>query len=310
MSEEKRFSPLGIGRGTRVADRFEIERMLGSGAMSAVYKAYDKMLGNQICALKILAPKLAADVRDIDRFQNEVLITRKLTHEGIVRSFEFGKTDTGLLFVAMELVDGRSLEEVLDQNGRRGFPAAEALKILIEMLNPLSYAHSHGVLHRDIKPANVLVETGGRVKIADFGLAKTAEFQQGLTQAGEAIGSPAYMSPEQIRGLELDSRSDLYSAGVLLYELVAGRPPFSAASWIELGTSICKDPVPRISLSTRNSADKALDPFFAKALAKKPAERFQSAAEMAEEAAKVLGHFHSGQKTTLMPQLSECCRNL
>lgn len=276
----KAYEPLGIGAGTQLDGRYNIVRKLGAGGMSAVYEARDKNLDLERVALKLLAPQLVTEKAIVERFRNEVIITRKLTHPNIVRTFDFGQLDSGQLFLTMECVDGRSLEELRRSHGRLPIPAT--LRVVAEVLKAIEYAHKEGVIHRDLKPGNVLISDDGAIKITDFGLARSLEINSKLTQAGECVGTPFYMSPEQVEGTNIDGRADLYSVGIIVYEMLTGELPFRDESWYSLATKILKEPLPTQVLK-HYKLPQWLQDFIVKATNKSPDLRFSSASEMLKE---------------------------
>ena len=241
------YAPLGIGSGSLIAARYEIDIKLGAGATSAVYRARDKALNNSVCAIKIIDSKNLNSASDLERFRNEVVVTRKLTHPNIVRTFEYGKTESGQLFITMEYVAGKSLESLIVGSKEDGLiSTAEIIFYLFSVAAGLESAHESKIIHRDLKPANILVSKDGEVKVTDFGLAKQKELDLKLTNDGECVGTPAYMSPEQLQGFEIDYRSDVYSFGILAYELITGELPFKGLDWFSLGKSIVTEPIPQI----------------------------------------------------------------
>lgn len=274
------FDLLGIGVGTLLAGRYEIEEVLGRGGMAAVFGVRDMALDRELCALKILDPKLCEEILDQERFRQEVLISRKLTHPNIVRTFEFGQLATGQKFVVMEHVRGKSLETLLAEHPA-GIPISAITPILIEVARAMAHAHDHGVVHRDLKPGNILVSHSGDVKIVDFGLARSRELQAKLTQAGECVGTPLYMAPEQVQGEIVDHRVDIYALGIIAYELASGVPPYEADAWFQLASQIISQPLPRLGRRS-SSIPNWFDEFIRKASAKNPAERFQSMLEAAD----------------------------
>lgn len=271
------YEPLGIGVGTLLSGRYDIVRKIGSGGMSAVFEAIDRKLNNTRLAIKLLSPQATSGEVMKERFRNEILITRKLTHPNIVRTFDFGESESGHLYITMEHVNGTSLDKLLVQG--RPLPLHDATKVLYDVLKAIAYAHAHDVLHRDIKPGNILLTKEGAIKLTDFGLARSEDFEKRFTQTGECVGTPYYMAPEQIQGKEIDHRADLFSCGILAFEMVTGRVPFSEESWYNLATKIIKEPLPQIS--TRG---KQIEPWFEnfvrKATEKHVEDRFSSAEEM------------------------------
>lgn len=276
-----RFEPLGLGVGTIINGRYDVVRKLGAGGMSAVYQVVDRALNNDLIALKLFEPRLTGDEVLLERFRNEVLITRKLTHPNIVRTYDFGEAQGRYYFMTMEHVHGVTLEKLIHAQSTGSLSVLEGFKILSEVLKGMAYAHSMGVIHRDLKPANVLISETGEVKITDFGLARTLEITNRFTQAGECVGTPYYMAPEQIQEKGIDVRSDLYSVGIMAYELITGQVPFSDKSWFNLASKIVKEPLPPIFVK-KGKVPVWLQEFIDKATAKNKEDRFSSADEMRE----------------------------
>ncbi len=264
--------------GTALADRYVIERELGRGGMATVYLAKDVKHRRHV-AIKVLRPALAASV-GADRFLQEIETTANLRHPHILPLYDSGDAD-GLLFYVMPLVEGESLRDRL--NRETHLPVGEALQITREVADALGYAHSQGVIHRDIKPENILLE-GGHATVTDFGIARAlaAAGDDRLTEAGLAIGTPAYMSPEQSSGEEVDHRSDVYSLGCVLYEMLAGEPPYTGPTAQAILARRLSHSVPS-ARRIRDTVSPALDAAVMRALAKIPADRFGSAAEFGEE---------------------------
>jgi serine/threonine-protein kinase len=257
--------------------RYEIRRELGRGAMGVVYEAYDPMI-KRVVALKTiradrLEPGEAAGI--VARFRREAEAAGRLHHPNIVSIFDFGE-DEGTSYIAMEFVDGRDLKSRFDAGER--FATADAIRLTVQILDALQYSHEHGVVHRDIKPANVFVKDDGMVKVADFGIAHLES--SSLTQAGSVMGTPSSMSPEQVLGLPVDARTDVFSTGVILYQFVTGERPFGGAQSTTTMQKVLKeDPLPPTTLNVQ--LPDLMDEILRKALAKKPEERYASAAEFA-----------------------------
>ena len=265
-----------------LADRYAIERELGAGGMATVYLAEDLKHRRQV-AVKVLRPELAATV-GLDRFLREIEIAAKLTHPNILALLDSGEAD-GFLYYAMPYVEGESLRDRLDREQQ--LPIDDAVEITREVADALSYAHSHDVVHRDIKPENILL-SGGHAVVADFGIAKAVTEAGGerLTETGLAIGTPAYMSPEQASGEKrLDGRSDVYSLGCVLYHMLAGEPPFTGPHAQAIMARHAMDPVPPLS-TVRSTIPRGIERGVIKALAKVPADRFATARQFAEELAR------------------------
>src|ERR687885_2288161 len=201
--------------------RYRILRKLGSGGMANVYLAEDQELGRRV-AIKILNDRHANDDQFVERFRREAKNAAGLSHPNIVSIYDRGEAE-GTYYIAMEYLDGRSLKELIVSRGPAPVPVA--IDYVRQILSALRFAHRNGIVHRDIKPHNVLVDPEGRVKVTDFGIARSGASQ--MTEAGSIIGTAQYLSPEQARGAAVDQRSDLYSLGVVLYELLTGTVPFS-----------------------------------------------------------------------------------
>jgi len=262
---------------TALADRYRIVREIGSGGMATVYLAED-LKHHRDVALKVLRPELA-QVLGNERFLREVEVTARLTHPHILALHDSGEAE-GFLYYVMPYIEGQSLRDRLSEEGQ--LPISDAMRICREVASALSYAHDHDVIHRDIKPENVLLSAGEAI-VADFGIAKAVSEAGGehLTETGISIGTPAYMSPEQAVGAgSLDGRSDVYSLGCMLYEMLAGEPPYTAPTHQALLAKKLAEPLPRVSV-IREAVPPAVEGALGKALARTPADRFASADEFA-----------------------------
>jgi len=209
--------------GTALGTRYEIIRSLGQGGMGAVYEAYDRELERQV-ALKVIRSDMAANPEILKRFKQELILARQITHKNVIRIFDLGEAD-GLKFITMEFIDGEDLHSLLKR--RKKLDPAEAANIIAQVCRALEAAHAEGVIHRDLKPQNIMLDKHGRACVMDFGIARSM-VASGMTQTGALIGTPDYMSPEQAKGLALDARSDLFSVGIIFYEMLSGQVPFSA----------------------------------------------------------------------------------
>src|SRR5579863_5815007 len=212
-----------LSSGTVIGDRYEILQLLGQGGMGAVYKVRDKEL-DRIVALKLIRPEFAGNPEILRRFKQELILARQVTHKNVIRIFDLGMAD-GRKFITMDYVEGRDLKSVLVERGK--LPPDEAVPIIQQVCRGLEAAHTEGVVHRDLKPQNIMVDADGRVWVMDFGLARSME-TVGITRTGALMGTPDYMSPEQARGEKVDARSDLFSLGIIFYEMLTGRLPFQA----------------------------------------------------------------------------------
>src|SRR6266700_8084614 len=212
--------------GTLLGARYQILRILGQGGMGAVYEARDNELDRTI-ALKVIRPELASNPTILQRFKQELILSRHVTHKNVVRIFDLGEAE-GTKFITMEFVEGEDLRSVLRHHGK--FSARKAVAVVQQICRALEAAHAVGVIHRDLKPQNIMSDDHGRVVVMDFGLARSIDSNDGMTQTGAVIGTFEYMSPEQGLGKQLDQRSDLFAVGLIFYELLTGRMPYKADS--------------------------------------------------------------------------------
>jgi serine/threonine-protein kinase len=257
--------------------KYEIAGILGKGAMGTVYDAHDPVIDRRV-AIKTLELPDAIDTeaqQELARFKREAKAAGRLTHPNIIGVFDYGET-AKLAYIVMEFVDGRSLKSLLDKNER--FPPTETIRIIEELLAGLQFSHDRGVVHRDIKPGNVMLTRDGQVKIADFGIARVES--SSMTQAGTIMGTPAYMSPEQFMGQTVDARTDIYSVGVLLYQMLTGERPFEGSMTAIMHKVLNVAPPHPSELSV--TAPESLDPVVARAIAKRPSQRYASANEFAQ----------------------------
>lgn len=250
---------------------YKIESLLGMGGMGVVYKARQMSL-NRAIALKVLPPKLSSDPVLVKRFQREARAVAMLNHPNIVQIHDIGE-DQGLQFFSMEYVEGRALDTILEHKGT--MDADEAIKIVTQAGHALEHAHNSNIIHRDVKTGNILIGSNGNVKVTDFGLARIIDEHSELTQTGSLMGTPDFMSPEQCRGEELDLRTDIYSLGVVLYEMLTGRPPFEAPTGAALIFKIIND-VPAEAISINPVVPEGLNYVVKKAMAKDRQGRYQS----------------------------------
>jgi predicted Ser/Thr protein kinase len=260
--------------GQKLADRFVVERPLGTGGMGAVYLARDEKLGEQV-ALKILHGMALLDPTSAERLRREASAARRVSHVNVVKIHDIGE-DQGHLFLSMEYVEGISLKDLIHKHGT--LPIAKVREILTGICEGLQAAHAQGVVHRDLKPGNVIVMPSQQVKIIDFGLARVANLE-GMTTTGMLLGTPEYMAPEQITGGSIDARTDIYALGALTYHALTGRPPFTGDTPIAVSLAqATEEPVPPSKL--RTGLDAGWDAFVAKAMSKNRDARFESAIEV------------------------------
>lgn len=263
--------------GTLLAGRYEFLSLLGQGGMGAVYKARDTEL-DRIVALKLIRPELARDPETLRRFKQELILARQVTHKNVIRIFDLGQSD-GIKFITMDFVEGQDLRQLLRARGK--FPAEQAAKIMLQICRALEAAHTEGVIHRDLKPQNIMLDSSGRVYVMDFGIARSA-YLPGMTQTGQLIGTPDYMSPEQARGEKLTERSDLFSLGVIFYELLTAKSPYPAEAPLEtLWKRMQEKPTPPIVIDPE--VPKPLSDIVMKALEIKVEDRVSSARAMAHQ---------------------------
>ncbi len=259
--------------------RYEIVAQLGRGAMGVVYRARDPLLQREVAIKTILMPADADERAEYEaRFQQEARAAAGLNHPGIVTIHDIGRADD-VLYMAMELVDGHELRDALA--GGHALPVPQAVEIAAQLAEALAFAHGRGIVHRDIKPANVMLLRDGRAKIMDFGIARIAASDV-KTQTGVLMGSPKYMSPEQVQGRGADPRSDLFSLGVVLYEMLVGAPPFSGEDVGALMYNVAHATPPAPS-AVNAAVPRMVDLIVARALEKAPERRYAGAAEMAAD---------------------------
>ena len=270
--------------GTLIAGRYKVLEKLGTGGMASVYLAEDAELGRRV-AIKLLDDRHAQDEQFVERFRREAESAAGLSHSNVVSVFDRGETD-GTYFIVMEYLEGKTLKELLVTRGPT--PVRVAIDYTRQILQALDFAHRHGIVHRDIKPHNVIVAPDGRVKVTDFGIARSGSSQ--MTEAGSIIGTAQYLSPEQAQGSPVHPSSDLYSVGIVLYEMLTGTVPFTGETALEIAMkhlSAVPDPPSLRRPSGRGDVPHELDLVVLRALAKDSTDRYQTAREMEADLARV-----------------------
>ena len=274
-----------MGTGVMIGElfdrRYRLERRLGAGGMADVYLATDQSLGRQV-AIKILSDRYAQDDGFVERFRREASAAAGLNHQNIVAVYDRGQAE-GTYYIAMEFLDGPTLKDEIVR--RAPLPEAEAVNWATQALDALDFAHKRGIIHRDVKPHNMVLTEDGRLKVTDFGIARAQNTQQ-MTEVGSIVGTAQYLSPEQARGLAVGPQSDLYSMGIVLYEMLTGELPFTGDGAVDIAMKQVSDAPP--SLRARNRlVSPALEQVVMRALAKDPALRHPSARAMADELRRV-----------------------
>jgi serine/threonine-protein kinase len=264
--------------GDLIADRYELEELVGSGGMSDVFRARDNQLDRRV-AIKILHERYAGDPEYLTRFRTEARSVARLSHPNIVTVIDRGDDD-GRQFIVFEHVDGENLKELVRRSGR--LPVRRAIELALQVADGLAFAHQEGLVHRDVKPQNVLLSREGEVKVTDFGIARSLEVEHGVTQTGTVLGTGEYLAPEQASGKPISPATDVYSLGVVLWEMLAGEVPFSGENFVAVALRHVNEPVPSLR-EVRPDVSPRLAAAVERALAKDPAHRFPSMAALAKE---------------------------
>src|SRR5262247_305886 len=263
--------------GTMLAGRYQIVNLLGVGGMGAVYKAFDRQL-TRIVALKTILPEMASTPTALKRLKQEVLLAQSIVHKNVVRIFDIGE-DEGTKFITMDFIEGADLKTLITQRGK--LPATEAAEIIRQVCQGLETAHAAGVVHRDLKPQNIMIEKDGHVVVMDFGIANSGQ-SRGVTQTGAFLGTPEYMSPEQAKTEDLDARSDIFSLGLIFYELLTGKLPFQGKTVLEtMFKRTTERAVPPVEVE--RSVPKSANDIVNKCLQIEREQRYQSVTELLED---------------------------
>ena len=266
-----------ITKGQKINDRYEIIRSIGEGGMANVYLGYDTILDRNV-AIKVLRGDLAGDEKFVRRFQREALSASSLAHPSIVEMYDVG-VDDGLYFIVMEYVDGKTIKQLIKKRGN--LTLSEAIDIMLQLTDGMSHAHDSYIIHRDLKPQNIMIKDDGQIKITDFGIAMALNSTQ-LTQTNSVMGSVHYLPPEQASGKGSTIKSDIYSMGIIFYELLSGSLPFRGDNAVEIALKHMRDPLP--SLREENSnIPQSIENIILKATAKNPKNRYEDARSMHDD---------------------------
>jgi eukaryotic-like serine/threonine-protein kinase len=274
--------------GDVLAERYELEELVGSGGMSSVYRAHDKVLDRRV-ALKVLHQHYTSEDEYVERFRREARMVAGLLHQNIVTVIDRGEDD-GCPFIVFEFVDGENLKQLVNREGR--LPVDRAVELAVQIARGLSFAHANGYVHRDVKPQNVLLNGDGEAKVTDFGIARSLDVKHGVTQTGTVLGTSDYIAPEQAQGQRVDEHTDVYSLGIVLFELLTGELPFSGENFVAVAMKHINEPPPPVS-TLRPEVPPRLDAAVARALAKRPEDRFATMADFGRELEACLQEMHA-----------------
>jgi serine/threonine-protein kinase len=282
------------------ADRYELEQLVGTGGMSSVYKAHDTQLDRYV-ALKLLHSQYGDDDEYVERFRREARAVAQLSHPNIVRVIDRGEAD-GRQYIVFEYVDGENLKELLERSGP--LSVRRALELGLQIAHALSFAHEHGLVHRDVKPQNVLLNGDDEAKVTDFGIARSLDVERGMTQTGTVLGTSNYIAPEQASGKRVDAHTDVYSLGVVLYELLTGELPFPGDNFVAVAMKHVNEPPPSL-VEKRPDVPIRVALAIERALEKSPDNRFPTMAAFAAEldtCLQELDHPDTEDPTLLVPR--------
>lgn len=266
-----------ISKGQKINDRYEIIRSIGEGGMANVYLGYDEILDRNV-AIKVLRGDLSNDEKFVRRFQREALSASSLSHPNIVEMYDVGE-DNGLYYIIMEYVEGKTLKQLLKKRGT--LTLSEAIDIMVQLTDGMAHAHDSYIIHRDLKPQNIMIQDDGQIKITDFGIAMALNSTQ-LTQTNSVMGSVHYLPPEQASGKGSTTKSDIYSMGIIFYELLTGKLPFKGENAVEIALKQMRDPLPSLKEDNPN-IPQSIENIILKATAKNPKNRYDDAKSMHDD---------------------------
>jgi serine/threonine-protein kinase len=284
--------------GQRIGGRYEIEELVGTGGMSSVYRARDTVLERPV-ALKVLHEHFSTDPEYVERFRREARAIARLNHPNIVTVIDRGEFEDRQ-FIVFEHVVGETLKDVVAREGP--LPVPQALGLTQQVARGLAFAHENGVVHRDVKPQNVLLDENGTAKVTDFGIARSIAPDDSLTETGTLLGSSDYIAPEQASGQRVDERSDQYSLGALLYELLTGEVPYTGDGFMAVAMKHMRDPVPSVR-ARRPNVPREVDEIVRRAMAKRPEDRYPSMAALMSAIDSALTEGAGGARTEVLPSL-------
>jgi serine/threonine-protein kinase len=279
--------------GELLGDRYELEELVGSGGMSSVYRAHDRLLDRKV-ALKILHEHHGVDEASVERFRREARAVASVSHPNVVTVIDRGEQD-GRQFIVFEYVEGENLKRLVEREGP--LPVEQALELVLQIARGLSFAHREGLVHRDVKPQNVLLDGNGTAKVTDFGIARSLDVHHGMTQTGTVLGTSDYIAPEQAQGQSVDEQSDVYSLGVVLYELLTGKVPFSGENFVAVAMRHINEPPPLVR-AVRPDVPPRVDAAIERAMAKRPADRFPTMTAFGAELEACLSDLQTGTEWT------------
>ncbi|HEY2327636.1 MAG TPA: protein kinase [Gaiellaceae bacterium] len=275
--------------GEVLADRYEVEELVGAGGMSSVYRAHDRLLERKV-ALKVMHQHFVDDPEYVERFRREARSVAALQHPNVVTVIDRGEQGNRQ-FIVFEYIEGENLKQLIDRRGPA--PVATALELAIQIGQALSFAHQQGLIHRDVKPQNILLNGDGRAKVTDFGIARSIEVQHGVTQTGTVLGTSDYIAPEQAQGQQVDEQTDIYSLGVVLFEMLTGSVPFPGDSFVAVAMRHINEPPPRVR-DVRPDVSMRVEAVVQRAMAKSPSDRFPTMAAFCAEMSSCLAELQSG----------------